>query len=87
MNIRSSLDWNNIDSNLRHIVNTKVDTAENKYQLYRMIDNISAEVTLLSKAEVLARRGNKREAAYLLEKINTDIESIEEFILVAALIG
>jgi hypothetical protein len=52
-----------------------------------MINNIGTEVTLLSKAEVLARRGNKTSAIELLEKINNDIELVEEFILVAALMG
>jgi hypothetical protein len=52
-----------------------------------MIDNIGVEVTALSKAEVLARRGSKHVAEEILLKINTDIEMVEEFILVAALIG
>jgi hypothetical protein len=52
-----------------------------------MIDNIGAEVTLLSRAEVLAKRGDKHSAPRLLEQINNDIKLLEEFILVAALIG
>jgi hypothetical protein len=52
-----------------------------------MIDNVGVEVTALSKAEVLARRGSKHFAEEILVKINNDIEMIEEFILIAALIG
>jgi hypothetical protein len=85
--IRNSLDWASVNTSLRHQANTKIDTPSNRYQVCRMIDNIGAEITLLSKAEVLARRGNARSANELLEKINNDIELVEEFILVAALIG
>jgi len=85
--IRNSLDWTCIESTLRHQANTKIDTPDNRYQVCRMINNIGAEITLLSKAEVLARRGNRHSAIELLEKINNDIELVEEFILVAALIG
>ena len=52
-----------------------------------MIENIRAEVTQLSRAEVEARRGKKHHAEDLLVKINQDIEMIEEYLLVAALIG
>lgn len=85
--IRNSLDWVTIDLTLRHQANTKIDTPGNRYQVCKMINNIGTEVTLLSKAEVLARRGNKSSANELLEKINNDIELVEEFILVAALMG
>lgn len=85
--IRNSLEWSSVGTTLRHRANTKIDTLGNRYQVCRMIDNIGAEITLLSKAEVLARRGNKTVANELLEKINNDIELVEEFILVAALIG
>lgn len=85
--IRNSLDWSDVSSSMRHLVITKIDTPGNRYQVCRMIDNIGDEITQLSKAEVLARRGNGLAAAELLEKINNDIKLVEEFILVAVLIG
>lgn len=85
--IGNSLEWVNVDLTLRHRAKTKIDAPGNRYQVCRMINNIGAEVTLLSRAEVLARRGNNALARELLEKINNDIELVEEFILVAVLMG
>jgi len=85
--IKSSLDWSLKGSELRHCAQTKIETLSNRTQVCRMIDNISLEITQLSKAEVLARRGQRHLAEELLIKVNNDIELVEEFILVAALIG
>jgi len=85
--IKNSLEWADLSTHLKHQTNTKIITLENRDQVSRMIDNIGLEVTLLSKAEVLARRGHKDQATELLEKINNDIEMVEEFILIGALIG
>jgi hypothetical protein len=52
-----------------------------------MIENIRAEVTALSKAEVEARQGRKHHAEELLIRVNQDIEMVEEYLLVAALLG
>ncbi len=52
-----------------------------------MIDNIRSEVTKLSIAEIDARRGKKLTAIELLKQINDDIELVEGYLLVAALIG
>jgi hypothetical protein len=52
-----------------------------------MIGNIRMEITELSKAEVLARNGRGHLAEELLVKINEDIETVEGFLLVAALLG
>ncbi len=56
-------------------------------EIKRMIGNISSEVVKLSKAEVLARTGRSSPAVELLVKINEDIEVVEGFLLVAALLG
>jgi len=56
-------------------------------EILRMINNIQSEIVLLSKAEVDARRGNTLKSTELLERINNDIEMIEEYLIVAALIG
>lgn len=85
--IRNSLEWVRLDTVLRHQANTKITTSANRVQVCKMIKNIDAEITLLSKAEVLARRGNSTLAETLLTKINNDIEMVEGFILVGALIG
>jgi hypothetical protein len=52
-----------------------------------MIENIKSEVTALSKAEVEARQGKLRRAEDLLSKINEDIQLVEEYILIATLLG
>ncbi len=85
--IRNSLEWAQLSSNLQHTVGSKIGIKPNRQQAYKMISNIGTEIILLSKAEVLARRGIKSPASELLEKINTDIKMVEEFILVAALLG
>lgn len=81
--ISNSLEWSNIEIDLMR----KANKLGNKADLSRMINNIRKEVTELSKAEVVARRGPKYEAIDRLNRINQDIELIEEYILVAALIG
>jgi hypothetical protein len=52
-----------------------------------MIRNIRPEVTLLSKAEVEKRRGRNHATDDILKRINDDIEMVEQYLLVAALIG
>lgn len=87
MHIRNSLDWAYADTVLRTRINSRISSGMNKAQLHKMIDNIGTEVTSLSKAEVMARQGSRINAEHLLEKINADIDAVDEFILVAALIG
>lgn len=87
MKIESSLDWANAETTLKHMVGTGVQDRINKQQLYRMIHNLGLEITNLSKAEVLARQGNKKASHEILKKINNNIEEVEEFMLVGALIG
>ena len=81
------MEWAITDIELRRRVNSKICTQSNKQDVYRMLDNIGTKITRLSKAEVLARRGQPGRAAELLTQINDDINLVEEFILVAALIG
>jgi len=68
-----------------HQANVNVHTPENRQQVIKMINNIGNEVTILSKAEVMVRRGHKNAAAEILTKINDDINLVEEYILVAVL--
>lgn len=81
--ITSSLDWAEVETSLLN---------QTRGLMYRkdvvaMIRNIKPTVTELSKEEVNLKRGRNQRAEALLEKINNDIEVVEEFILVAALIG
>ena len=81
--IKSSLDWETIKTDLLH----KTNKLAHGRDVRRMISNISAKIAELSKAEVAARRGRSNLAAELLTQINEDIETVEEFLLVAALLG
>jgi hypothetical protein len=81
--IQSSLDWSPIESKLLHQVSTLMYGRD----LRAMIKNIRIDVTALSKAEVELRRGNMNNVKELLAKINYDIDLVEGYILVAALIG
>ncbi len=81
--IKSSLDWESIKTDLLH----KTTNLIHGRDIRRMISNISTNITELSRAEVVARRGRSNLATELLVQINEDIETVEEFLLVAALLG
>lgn len=81
--ITSSLDWSAIETDLL----SRTRGLMFHKDVATMIRNIKPSVTQLSKEEVLLKRGRNRRAEELVEKINNDIELIEEYILVAALIG
>jgi predicted translin family RNA/ssDNA-binding protein len=81
--IQNSLEWNKIETDLIH----KSTFLKHGQEIRKMIYNIGREITELSKHEVQARRGKKGHAERLLIKINEDIETVEGFLLVAALIG
>jgi hypothetical protein len=81
--IETSLDWAPLRDKLLK------DSRDTKHyrDIQKMVSNISRSVTDLSRAEVDYRRGKKHRACELLEKINQDIETVQEFIVVANLIG
>ena len=81
--IKTSLDWPVSESALLR----KAVGLIHEHEIKRMIKNIQLEVTELSKAEVLVRQGQKHRADELLAKVNNDIELVEEYLLVAALLG
>jgi hypothetical protein len=81
--IKTSLDWSNYEISLLR----KTRKLGYGQEVRKMINNIHAEITLLSKAEVELRPGKKHATDELLIKINQDIEMIEDYLLVAALIG
>lgn len=87
-NLVSSTDWGSIQGRLQNRTFEKVKDTRNRIQIGKMLKNISNLVTELSKVEVEARRNRaviKRDE--LVQTINNDIQLVEEFILVAALIG
>ena len=81
--IASSLEWNLIETELIH----KSRRLRYHRDIKRLIDNIGNEVAKLSKAEVLSRAGRPQLAEAILIKVNSDIETVEGFLLVAALLG
>lgn len=83
MEIKNSLEWSVIEDRLRK----KSHGLTHERQIRKMIENLKSDVTELSKSEVLERRTQRKITEPLLNKINENIQMIEEYILVAALIG
>ena len=81
--IKNSLDWPKQELSLKR----KARNLSQSQDVWRMIESITKEVSQLSKAEVLVRQGRKHAADELLIKVNQDIELVEEYILVATLLG
>jgi len=85
--IKTSIEWPAVEAELRHRAFSKIEHRGNYRQVRKMIDNIHLRVSELSKAEIEARRGKPYRAQELLVMVNEEIETVEEFLLVAALIG
>ena len=81
--INNSLEWPAYEKSLLN----KTQNLTHGFQVRRMIRNIRPEVTLLSRAEVEKRRGRNHATDDILKRINDDIEMVEQYLLVAALIG
>lgn len=81
--IKTSLDWSSYEINLL----SKTQKLSHGKEVRKMIENIGKEVTQLSRAEVELRHGKKHATDEILIKVNEDIEMVEEYLLVAALIG
>lgn len=81
--IKTSIEWSEIESILRN----RIRGLTHERDIIKLINNLRITVTELSKAEVEARRGRSANTISLLVKVNQDIEVVEEYILVAALIG
>lgn len=81
--IKSSLDWYEAERDLlkksKNIVHTR--------EIRKILDNIHDDVCELSIAEIDARRGKPKRAEVLLEKINEDLKMLEEYIVIAKLLG
>ena len=81
--LKNSLDWPKQELALKR----RARDLSQYQDVLKMIDSITQEVSQLSKAEVLVRQGRKHAADEVLAKVNQDIELVEEYILVAALLG
>ena len=81
--IKNSIEWSETESRLRKYIRGLTHERD----IIKLINNLRITVTELSKAEVEARRGRSANTISLLVKVNQDIEIVEEYILVAALIG
>lgn len=81
--IKNSTDWSDIEFRIMN----KVRGLKHEREIKRLISNVKNSITELSKAEVEMRRKRTNNVDALIEKINIDIEMVEEYILVAALIG
>jgi len=82
--ITSSLDWDKSKDNLMSRAR-KLNSAKD---MNRLVANIDALVQKLSMAEVHARRNHdkpSRNAAYLLEQVNTEIINLDKMLFFAAL--
>jgi len=80
MEIKHSLDWQKVNSQLRK----QLSQVNYNPDLYHMLKNIDHMVTELSKDEVVARQ-TRRTTTWnnQLEKINKSINHLEKLILIA----
>ncbi len=83
LKIVSSLEWAALDIELTR----KTSKLEYGRDIRKMIRNIQTQVDELSRAEVEKRHNRSNKADELIIKINNDIEMVNEYLLVAALIG
>lgn len=83
MIIKNSLEWNKVETDLKR----QARNLSNYRDINKMIDNIRKNIKLLSNAEIELRRGSKYKAEEILTKINEDIEMVEEYLLIATLMG
>lgn len=87
MKLAKSTDWSAIQQKLLSQTFSNVKSNVHSAQVRKMICNINRSVQELSKEEVLERRRSSNKAKLVLVNINSDIETIEEFILMGALLG
>lgn len=84
MAISNSLDFERVAQELSRNITMPTINWHNRRDLLKMLDNIEDEVHELSRLEVEIRRnpshGNKQKHGNQLEKINADIEQLEQFI-------
>lgn len=65
----------------------KIRNLSHKEDIKKILNNVRLSVAQLSKIEVEDRRVKSHRSKDILDKVNQDIEMINEYILVAALLG
>lgn len=83
MKIKDSINWYLVENDLK----TKGRRLHDNADLLDMLRNVGNQVSELSREEVKARSHRSNRAPELLERINSDIEMIEEYLLIAMLAG
>jgi hypothetical protein len=81
--IKNSLEWSRLEQSLK----SRTRGLSHGRDIIKMIDNIRKEITELSREEVNLRCGKKHSTDKILIKINEDIQMVEEYILIAKLLG
>ena len=81
--IHQSIDWNFYESDLiKKSLNLK-----HSGEIRQMILNIRPLIEQLSIAEVEARQGKRQKAKDILSNVNENIQLVEEYLLIAAILG
>jgi uncharacterized membrane protein len=81
--LENSLEWGECETKL-----LRMSTGLSYFSdIKRLIHNVQLEVTQLSIAEVETRRCKHDVSSNVLAKVNDSIKMVEEFILVAKIIG
>jgi hypothetical protein len=87
MKVINSTDWHAVRDQLTSKI-IKFPLWSNQYKdLSRLILNIDHVVRELSRTEVEARRNRSNNSEELISRINQDIELVEEYLLLAILLG
>lgn len=81
--LNNSLDWAKIESNIYE----KIKNIQKFKDLKKIVENIKVDVEHLSKEEVKERTKRSNNASSLREKINNNIELLEEYIIIGKLLG
>ena len=81
--IESSLDWSGIENEML----SKLKECVYNKEVKRMIENVSVDVKKLSQLEVDDRRNRTQRSKELVKRINDNILMIDQYILMAKLIG
>lgn len=83
MKIKNSIEWFSVEAELI----AKGKKLNDDYGLLDMLRNVHRLVNKLSIEEVKLRTRRSNTVTELLDKINSDIELIEEYMLMAVLAG
>ena len=83
MKIDSSIEWNNCRDSLK----ASIQALPYNKELRMMLKNIDSMVDELSKVEVNSRRKRSSEAEAQLNKVNSAIATLEQWIMMASFLN